>query len=77
MSRSFVALTVLACTIGGCERRGHSDSRAVVRKAMQGALAYPRSTLVSMTSGTDAGQLELTSPMPWRPSRAGFGWRCR
>jgi hypothetical protein len=62
MSRVFVVLTVLACSVGGCERRGQIDGRAVVRKAMQGALAYPRSTLVSMTSGSDAGQLELTSP---------------
>ena len=62
MSRTFVVLTVLACAVGGCERRGQIDSRVVVRKALRGALAYPRSTLVSMTSGSDAGQLELTSP---------------
>jgi hypothetical protein len=62
MSRIFVGLTVLACAVGGCERRGQIDSRAVVRKALRGTLAYPRSTLVSMTSGSDAGQLELTSP---------------
>ncbi|HYS19789.1 MAG TPA: hypothetical protein VEO73_01750 [Gemmatimonadales bacterium] len=62
MSRVFVVWAVLTCAVGGCERRGQIDGRAVVQKAMQGVLAYPRSTLVSMTPGTDAGQLALTSP---------------
>ena len=62
MSRFFVMWAVLTCVVGGCERRSQIDSHAVVRKAMQGVLAYPRSTLVSMTPGTDAAQLELSSP---------------
>ncbi len=62
MSRTFVAVTVLTCAVGACERHDQAASRAVLRESMHGVLAYPRSTLVSMTAGTDAGQLELASP---------------
>jgi len=62
MSRTFIALTVLTCAVGACERHDQAASRAVLREAMHGVLAYPRSTLVSLTAGTDAGQMELTSP---------------
>ncbi len=62
MSRTFVVVTVLMCAVGACERHGQVASRAVLRQAMQGVLAYPRSTLVSMTAGTDAGQMVFTSP---------------
>src|SRR5260370_32865466 len=62
MSRIFVVWAVLTCAVGGCERRGQIDGRAVVQKAMRGVLAHPRSTLWSGTPGTYAGQVELTSP---------------
>jgi len=62
MSRSLVVLIVLTSAVGACERHDQAASRAVLREAMHGVLAYPRSTLVSMTAGSDAGQLELTSP---------------
>src|SRR5881628_3374156 len=62
MSRSFGVLIILTCTVGACERHDQAASRAVLREAMHGVLAYPRSTLVSMTAGSDAGQLEFTSP---------------
>jgi len=62
MSRTVVVLTVLTCVVGACERRDQGASRAVLRQAMHGVLAYPRSALVSMTAGSDAGQMELTSP---------------
>ncbi|OLC06595.1 MAG: hypothetical protein AUH46_00090 [Gemmatimonadetes bacterium 13_1_40CM_70_15] len=55
-------MIALTCTVGACERHDQAASRAVLREAMHGVLAYPRSTLVSMTAGSDAGQLEFTSP---------------
>ena len=64
MSRAFVALAVLMCAVGACQRHDRAASRAVLHEAMHGVLAYPRSSLVSMTSGSDAGQLELVSPDP-------------
>jgi hypothetical protein len=64
MSRAFM-LVVLGITAAGCKRPGQVDqSRAVLRQSMRGVLAYPRSSLVSMTAGTDAGQVTLTSPTP-------------
>src|SRR5260370_16508105 len=72
MSRIFVVWAVLTCAVGGCERRGQIDGRAVVQKAMQGVLAYPRSTLVSMTPRTDAGHLALTSPDAVEPAARWF-----
>ena len=62
MSRTFVAVSVLMCAVGACEQHREVASRAVLSKAMRGVLAYPRSTLVSMTAGTDAGQMVFASP---------------
>lgn len=57
------ALLVLACAaVVACDRPGGEQARINVGRALQGTLAYPRSTMVSMSSGEEAAQLIMTSP---------------
>jgi hypothetical protein len=47
----------------GCERRGGPEqTRRLAGQALQGTLAYPKSTMVSASAGEEAAQLVLTSP---------------
>ncbi|HEV8399835.1 MAG TPA: hypothetical protein VGQ18_08360 [Gemmatimonadales bacterium] len=61
MRRSTLFL-VLALLAAGCNReRSDADARALAVRALRGALAYPQSTLVNLSAGTDAAELTFTS----------------
>lgn len=62
MRRSFIfcALAVLSAT--ACERRHDAESRAMAVRVLQGVLVFPGSQVVSVASGTDAAQVELSTP---------------
>ena len=53
-----LVLAVLA--VAGCDRRGEV-SRTTIAQSLKGVLVYPRSRLVSMSSGDSAGQLTLST----------------
>ena len=61
------AFVILALLAAGCDRdrdraRDAGQDRALAARALQGALAYPRSTLVGLSAGSDAAELTFTSP---------------
>jgi hypothetical protein len=58
-----VALLPLLAALASCDRRGEdARTQQVVTAALKGLFAYPRSSLVSVSAGQDAGQLVLTTP---------------
>lgn len=62
MPRAYSLFIVLAL-LGACERPGNREqSRVLAGKALSGTLAYPRSTMVSVSAGEEAAQLVMTSP---------------
>jgi hypothetical protein len=65
MSRPVLLLTLLAL-VAGCEKRGPSaeETRANAAQALRNVLAYPVSSLVSVSSGSEAAEMVLTSPYP-------------
>ena len=58
------ACVVLACVaVLACERPGSPEqTRRLAGQALQGTLAYPRSTMVSVSAGEEAAQLVMSSP---------------
>ncbi len=57
---SFVVALVL---LVACERpRNPEQTRQLAGKALTGTLAYPRSTMVSVSAGEEAAQLVMSSP---------------
>ena len=59
------ALLALICLIGlsACERPGERASeRALTAKVLEGVLAFPQSTLLGVSAGSDAGQATFTTP---------------
>jgi hypothetical protein len=61
MPRSFIVCTLAVLSVAACERRHEAESRAMAVRVLQGVLVYPRSLVVSVASGTDAAQVELSS----------------
>lgn len=63
MRRSVPLLVALVLLATGCNRDRESQrARAVIGRALPGALAYPGSSVVSFSAGEDAAQIELSSP---------------
>lgn len=59
-STPFIVLALLAAA---CNRdRSSEDTRALAARAMRGALAYPQSTIVNLSAGSDAAEITFTSP---------------
>jgi hypothetical protein len=54
-------MLVMLTAVAACNRPQPPDTRAMLRKSLQGVLVYPRSTLVDVTSGSDAAQVTLTT----------------
>ena len=54
----FLVVALLACERPGSPER----TRRVTGQALQGTLAYPRSTMVSVSAGDEAAQLVMSSP---------------
>jgi hypothetical protein len=62
MCRPHSLLIVLAL-LAACDRPGDpARARVAASQALRGALAYPRSTPVTVAAGEEAAQLTLTSP---------------
>ena len=62
MCRSGPLLLALALLAAGCDRDRESQrARAVIGKALPGALAYPGSSVASFSAGDDAAQIELST----------------
>jgi hypothetical protein len=59
-----IHVAIVLAVLAGCERPGDNpaETRKLAGKALSGTLAYPRSTLVSVSAGTEAAQLVLSSP---------------
>ncbi len=56
-------LVLLCAAVFACERPGSPEqTRRLAGQALQGTLAYPRSTVVSVSAGEEAAQLVLSSP---------------
>jgi hypothetical protein len=56
-------LVLICAALVACERPGSPEqTRRLAGQALQGTLAYPRSTVVSVSAGDEAAQLVLTSP---------------
>jgi len=63
MHRSIPLLLALTLVAAGCDReRDTEQARAVAASALRGVLAYPQSTLVSLSAGSDAAELAFSSP---------------
>lgn len=58
------ACVVLICVAAfACERPGSPEqTRRLAGQALQGTLAYPRSSMVSVSAGEEAAQLVMSSP---------------
>ena len=60
MPRSFIFGLLAVVAVAGCEKRHAAESRAMASRVLQGVLVFPRSQVVSVASGTDAAQVELS-----------------
>ena len=62
MSRALYLLTALAL-IAACDRPGDPmKARAFAAHALRGALAYPNSSVISVSAGDEAAELVLSTP---------------
>jgi hypothetical protein len=62
MSRLICACIILALA-AGCRRDANPEQeRQAAGRALRGTLAYPRSTMVTVSAGTEAAELTMTSP---------------
>jgi hypothetical protein len=62
MIRAALVLCIVAALLG-CDRPGSPEqTRRLAGQALQGTLAYPRSTMVSVSAGEEAAQLVMSSP---------------
>jgi hypothetical protein len=63
MRRSIPLLLALALLAAGCDReRNTAQDRALAARALRGVLAYPQSSLVSLSAGNEAAELAFSSP---------------
>jgi hypothetical protein len=62
MRRSIPFFLALALLAAGCDRdRGAGQDRAFASRVLKGALAYPGSSVVSISAGSDAAQVDLST----------------
>ena len=62
MPRAFILCVLAAVSLVACERRHEAESRALAARVLQGVLVYPGSSMTSIAAGTDAAQVQLSSP---------------
>jgi hypothetical protein len=85
MRRAIPLVLALILLAGGCDRdRDANQARAVAARALRGVLAYPQSTLVSLSAGNDAAELAFSSPVAvddvaqwYRRALAANGWELK
>lgn len=85
MRRSMPLLLALTLVAAGCDReRDAQQDRALAARALRGVLAYPQSTLVSLSAGSDAAELAFSSPATvadvaqwYRRALAANGWELK
>ena len=58
MHRLLIAFVLLALA---CDRPQAQDARQLASRALQGALSYPGSTVLTVSAGTDAAEVKLTT----------------
>ena len=62
MTRAAFVILICAAALA-CERPGSPEqTRRLAGQALQGTLAYPRSTMVGISAGEEAAQLVMSSP---------------
>ena len=59
-----VRLLVTLVLVAGCERPAERVNMALASKVLKGVIAYPHSSLVSVSTGPDAVEVVLTTPAP-------------
>jgi hypothetical protein len=65
MRRSIPFFLALALLAAGCDReRGSGQERALASRVLKGALAFPGSSVVSISAGSDAAQIDLSTAAP-------------
>jgi hypothetical protein len=63
MPRAFHFLAAIVLLAAACDRPGNPEqARAFAARALRGALAYPQSSVVSVSAGDEAAELVLSSP---------------
>ena len=85
MRRSMLLLLALTLVAAGCDReRDVQQDRDLAARALRGVLAYPHSTLVSLSAGNDAAELAFSSPAAvadvaqwYRLALAANGWELK
>jgi hypothetical protein len=85
MRRATPLLFALALLTTGCNRdRDAEQARALAARALRGTLAYPQSTLVSLSAGDEAAELVFSSPAAvadvaqwYRRALAANGWELK
>jgi len=81
--RRSILLVALVLLAASCNRDRESQrARAVIGRALPGALAYPGSSIVTFSAGEEAGRIELSSPASpqdvavwYRKALALNGWK--
>ena len=59
---SFALLAAL--TVVACDRPKEPDARQMAARALRGTLSYPQSSVMNISAGTDAAELQLASAAP-------------
>lgn len=59
-----VAAVALLALLASCDRPKEPDARQLASRALRGTLSYPNSTIVSVSAGTDAAEVTLTTADP-------------
>jgi hypothetical protein len=83
--KSPACLSILLVLVTACERPGgQASERALAARVFAGVLAYPRSSVVTVSAGPDAAQVVLTTPAPPQTVAAWYrsalplnGWQLR
>ena len=57
-------VVLVAVGLLACDRPREPNARQLAARALRGTLAYPQSTIVSVSAGTDAAEVQLSSPAP-------------
>src|SRR5688572_2520498 len=63
MQRYSFAVCALLSLVA-CDRPKEPDARQMAARALRGTLSYPQSSIVKVSAGTDAAELQLASPAP-------------